>query len=61
MSKITITLTHEGICDFIKGYEKRNGKVSDEYWWLIYEYLDWKYNNGRICSPTLRERSRDAK
>lgn len=43
--------THEEIWDIIDGYERRNGKVSDEDWWNIYEYLDWKYNNCLLTKP----------
>lgn len=45
--------THEEIWEIIDGYESRNGKVTDEEWWEIYEYLDWKYNNRKLTAPAL--------
>jgi hypothetical protein len=66
-----IVKTHEEIWDMIRAYELRRyqahdyddnyKKVSDEQWWLIYEYIDWKYNGtmptpagaigGIVCPP----------
>lgn len=43
--------THEEIYDIIVGYERRHGKLTDAAWWDAYEYLDWKYNNGKLCKP----------
>lgn len=45
--------THDEIYDMIADYEKRTGEIDGREWWLIFEYLDWKYNGSKYTDLTM--------
>jgi len=49
--------THDELYDIITDYEKRNNlELPGEDWWLVFEYLDFKYNGCKYTDLTMDRR-----